>query len=235
MARGDDEERIRPVVWLFVLASLLGAFGALYAIAAATRGSGDEVAAESARPFWERGRGEHSTGRTRRVWNGASFVGDEPAVGEAPTFEAATAADVRDPQVEAMERFMGPADGGVVPHFYPTYRTGRLASIRGDVPLPEGTSCEVRVLPVQTMQFSCLIRVMCDGVVLYPDPDQNAGYVECNLEGGAPATATDDGYSFADGDPTVAFDARAGSVSITDDGPGVPRFSAIVTLDPERG
>jgi hypothetical protein len=135
--------------------------------------------------------------------------------------------------MEAMERWLGPRDGGVPMHFTPTYEVGELAHIEG-IALEPGTSCDVRVLPVQTNSFSCMIRVTCDGLVLYPDPDQNAGYVACDVENGQPMAAIDDGYTHADGDPTVRFDRRGLRVTVSDDGPGVPNFRAEIELRPRR-
>jgi hypothetical protein len=135
--------------------------------------------------------------------------------------------------MEAMERWLGPGDAGVPMHFNPTYARGQLSHIEG-IALTPGTTCDIRVLPVQAYRFSCLIRVMCDGLVLYPDPDQGAGYVECDLEDGQPVAAIDDGFTFADGDPTVHFDRRGMRVTISDDGPGVPRFRAEIDLVGQR-
>lgn len=113
-------------------------------------------------------------------------------------------------------------------------QSARLTSVEGDVPFQAGTSCEVRTLPVRAGRFNCLIRVMCDGMVVYPEARQQAGYVSCDVENGAAVRAVDDGITSADGDPTVHFDAESRRVVVTDDGPGVRAFRAELSLGPSE-
>jgi len=225
--RRGREEGIRPAVWLFALISVGACALTLYLVAGASEiDEGPEVVAEDTDqgddPYWtehRRSRFESDLEREREY---------DPNLDPLLNAEYASP-DGPDPQMDAMERWLGPQDGGVPMHFNPTYHRGAIADIEG-LALEPGTQCDVRVLPVQTYRFSCLIRVMCDGLVLYPDPDQGAGYVECDIEDGQPVAAMDDGFTFADGDPTVSFDRRHMRVTISDEGPGVPHFRAEIDL-----
>jgi hypothetical protein len=70
----------------------------------------------------------------------------------------------------------------------------------------------VRVLPVQSYSFNCLVRVMCDDVVIYPDDALRAGYAPCEVQGSEAISAVDD--SSTDGDREIELDVRARSVVI---------------------
>ena len=88
----------------------------------------------------------------------------------------------------------------------------------------------MRVLPVQTYAFNCLVRVMCEGRVLYPNPEQTAGYAPCEVEDGRPLRAVDDGHTAADGDPLVRVDVQAGTVTVEDRGDGVDAYRATLRM-----
>ena len=138
-----------------------------------------------------------------------------------------------DPQVLAMNRSHGGGgDAGMAPDFYPTTRRGRLTRVTGDLPVASGAQCEVRVLPVRTHTFNCLIKVMCDGVVIYPEPGLTAGYVSCDLDDGFPIRAVDDGVTDEDGDPTVDFDLHARRVVVSDARTDGRSFAAELDIDP---
>lgn len=137
-----------------------------------------------------------------------------------------------DPQQRAYRRsFSSVPDAGVMPPFVPSLHIGRLASITGDAPAEEGARCEVRVLPVAANVFNCVVRVMCDGVVLYPDGAQAAGYAPCSVVDGIVMRAEDEDVTSADGDPALHVDLAARHVSVRDDGP-LGRFSATIELRP---
>lgn len=143
--------------------------------------------------------------------------------------------DDADPQLVAMNRSHGGGgDAGVVPEFYPTTHRGRLARVSGDVPVAEGAECEVRVLPVRTHRFNCLIKVSCEGIVLYPEPEMIAGYVSCDLAHGQPLRAVDDGVTGEDGDPTVEYDLHARKVVISDARDDGRSFAAELVMDVPR-
>jgi hypothetical protein len=228
--RRREEERIRPTVWLFVAFCVGACVLTLYLVADFSDvETGPEVVADY-EDHYEPER------RSRRHHWSEPDPGGEAYYGHAADPRAVVDQrdpDAPDPQLDAMERWLGPRDGGVPMHFNPTYEVGEIAHIEG-IALEPGTSCDVRVLPIETYSFSCLIRVTCDGLVLYPDPDQSAGYVECDVEDGQPMAAIDDGYTHADGDPTVSFDRRRLRVTVSDDGPGVPNFRAEIELRPRR-
>jgi hypothetical protein len=139
---------------------------------------------------------------------------------------------VWDPQMDAMRhsyRFEGDA-GGVALPFDPTNRGARVIDSDGALPVAPNASCEVRVLPVEAGGFNCLVRVICDGRVLYPNPTQTAGYAPCEVENGQPISALDDGHTAADGDPLVRLDIRAGTVTVEDRGDGVDAYRATLQI-----
>lgn len=219
MSPPRDPEGIRPSLKLLAAFCVGLAALTLYlavspeASTTSPRGGARAVSAGSPpQPAW-RGPSEG-----RRHWTGAAWSADPedgPSWAEGPT-RPRPGDDDQDPQVRAMHRSMGGADSGVDPEFWPTTRTGRLARVSGELPVPEGATCEVRVLPVRTHRFNCLIKVSCDGVVIYPEPELHAGYVSCDLAGGVPKRAVDDGVSGEDGDPTVDFDLDGRRVVISD-------------------
>ncbi len=228
-SRGSEREQIRPTVWLFVGFIVGACVLALYLVIDLSDidAGRPEVATAHEDPYW--------TDHRRHRWASRH---ERSQIYDPNTDPGLSAAyrdpDAPDPQVEAMERWLGPSDGGVPMHFNPTYEVGELAHVEGIAALEPGTTCDIRVLPIQAYRFSCMIRVMCDGLVLYPDPDQGAGYVECDVEDGQPMAAIDDGYTHTDGDPTVRFDRRGLRVTVSDDGPGVPAFRAEIELQPRR-
>ncbi len=133
-----------------------------------------------------------------------------------------------DPQLAAMHRTVG-GDAGLAP-FAPRIWEGRLTRFRGSVPVAEGERCNVRVLPVRTRAYNCLVRVMCGGVVLYPDSSQQAGYAPCDVTDGLPTRAVDQGTTPQDGDPLLEADLLARRVRVADEGPNGD-FEAEVVLD----
>ena len=140
--------------------------------------------------------------------------------------------DVWDPQMDAMRRsyrFQGDAGGASLP-FDPTQHVARMIASEGTLPVGPNASCQVRVLPVEAGGFNCLVRVVCDGQVLYPNPTQTAGYAPCEVEGGQPISAVDDGHTAADGDPLVRLDLRAGTVTVEDRGDGVDAYLATLRI-----
>lgn len=140
--------------------------------------------------------------------------------------------DSYDPQMRAMHRsFRLEGDAGVAGlPFSPSRHEARIVESEGSLGSSPSDSCEVRMLPVQTSQFNCLVRVMCGGRVLYPNPEQTAGYAPCDVEDGIAVRARDDGHTAADGDPLVSVDLHAGIVTIEDRGDGVAPFRATLRL-----
>jgi len=143
-------------------------------------------------------------------------------------------APVVDPQVAAYQRswrrFGDAGPGGRTPDFSPTTHLGVLRSVEGEAPVGEGARCEVRLLPVLSSLFNCVVRVACDDVVLYPDEAQEAGYAPCDVSDGVALRATDDGITAEDGDPRVDVDVAGRRVRVHDHGPGVAPFSADIGL-----
>jgi hypothetical protein len=93
--------------------------------------------------------------------------------------------------------------------------------------------------------YNCLVRVMCEGSLLYPDNAQQAGYAPCDVEDGRVVRGTDSSTSGRDGDPTLDLDIGRGQLQVRDTTPQegdpyferlgvgtVPTFAAQIALDP---
>lgn len=160
-------------------------------------------------------------GSVREQWAEWSEANVPPA--ELPPLVEAIA----DPQ---LSRFHASFDREAELPFRPTGRRGRLASARG-LDLPPDASCDVRVLPVADSGFNCLIRVMCGGVVVYPNRSQTAGYVSCELDGTTPRRAVDGMPSVTDGDPSVALDLERGIVTVGDRDHESSLYDVVIELD----
>lgn len=135
-----------------------------------------------------------------------------------------------DPQMRAFERsYASPVDAGVAQPFSIAYHRGTLVSASG-LGVRPGATCEVRVLPVSSFEFNCLLRVTCDDVVLYPDDALRAGYAPCEIEGHQAVTAAD--RSSHDGDREIDLDVRSRSVIVEEHTPeGDSLISARVVLE----
>jgi hypothetical protein len=228
----QDHNEIRPSLWVLALLTVTALGVLTWWLLTPPGGNderGEEMAERSERNGWFGG-GSSSNGngsRRRSLANGSPLGPNLPwtpirlsgwGVEEGP----------EDPQLLAMRRTLNmlPDAGGPPPPFMPVSTRARLTRVSGTLPLAPGASCEVRVLPVATETYNCLVRVMCEGVVIYPDNAQTAGYAPCDVRDGIPFAATDDGVTHADGDPTVSVNAETGQVTVSDDGPGVNRFAA---------
>lgn len=140
----------------------------------------------------------------------------------------------RDPQLFAMWRsfhWQRDADAEAPPlPFEPTGHRAELLEAEGDV-AASPNSCEVRVLPVESAPFNCVVRVTCDGAVLYPNERQDAGYVPCEIENGRPVRAVDSGQTDRDGDPLVDLDLDRGTITVEDFAPdGTRRYRATLRI-----
>lgn len=213
---------------LLILLAFLG--GASYLV---YRAQGDSRAAPPSRDD-ERSTNANAGGGTWRHhdWSGPSVEAPPARVGSDGLIQAAPVSDdVYDPQAAAMRRsFPSDGDAGVGLPFPPVEHGARIVSAEGALPVSRNARCEVRVLPVHAGGFNCLVRVLCDGRVLYPNQSQTAGYVPCDVEDGAPIRAVDDGHSAADGDPLVRLDLRAGAITVEDRGDGVEAFRATLQV-----
>ncbi|GAB4195126.1 MAG: hypothetical protein OHK0013_01030 [Sandaracinaceae bacterium] len=136
-----------------------------------------------------------------------------------------------DPQMQAYRQsYRGGVDAGLPQPFAIAYHHGTLVSAAGVEGLAPGARCEVRVLPVQSYAFNCLLRVMCDDVVIYPDDALRAGYAPCEIEGSEAVSAVDD--SSHDGDREIRLDVRGRSVLVQEHArDGAPRLEARVLLE----
>ena len=178
--------------------------------------------------------GEGSDGWWHHEWTGPGEGAERPPgppPGRDERIPPGEVNDEFDPQMWAMRRsFHIEDDAGVPLPFEPMQREARIVDSEGTLGVSPNARCNVRVLPVQTQAFNCLVRVVCDGHVLYPNPTQTAGYVPCELEGTRPVSARDDGHSALDGDPLIELDLRAGTVTVEDRGDGVEPFRATLRL-----
>ncbi|MBX3275821.1 MAG: hypothetical protein KF729_36525 [Sandaracinaceae bacterium] len=190
----------------------------------------------------ERGHGaslvdQGGTGWTHHDWSQETELSRATALNlPGPTFwrEAAAGGRAGDPQLLAMWRsfhHLAPEHGETPPlPFEPTAHRAELVEATGDASRTP-SSCDVRVLPVATSEFSCVVRVMCDGRVLYPNPSQTAGYVRCDVENGRPVRAVDSGFTANDGDPAVDLDLARGTVRVEEyDAEGRPTYSATLRI-----
>lgn len=145
---------------------------------------------------------------------------------------AVPAEERRDPQLVASQRSFGGEDTGLPPPFHETWARGHLVSVSGAPEMQRGDECWVRVLPVMSGSFNCLVRITCDDVVVYPDSVERAGYAPCDVDQGRVLSGRDDSPSGRDGDPTLELDLRRGRVEITD---AVPEMDDpyVQFLDPE--
>lgn len=134
---------------------------------------------------------------------------------------------VYDPQRSRMLRSfaMEGGDAGARLPFEGVELAARITASSGESGVADDAACALRVLPVSDAGFNCLIRVMCAGHVLYPNPSQTAGYVDCVVVGGRVVRAEDLGRTAVDGDPRLRLDLERGTVIVEDDGDGVERFS----------
>lgn len=125
------------------------------------------------------------------------------------------AEDETDPQLQAYQRsFDNGLDAGIAQPFSVGYHRGTLVAAFGVDGVRPGASCEVRVLPVLDSSYNCLVRVMCDDVVLYPDRAQQAGYAPCEVVGHEAVSARD--AVSTDGDRELELDVRAHLVQVAE-------------------
>lgn len=246
----SERTGIRPSLWLLSAVFLLGAGLTVWVVldgasarrAAAERARIDEDAerrADRLRADRDRARagGSPSSGGsyTHHDWGRETDLQRQMALDlPGPSFwqDGATERG-RDPQLFAMWRsFAAMAQDGEPPlPFEPTAHRAQMIDAEGDVnAAPE--SCQVRVLPVAAGSFNCVVRVVCDGAVLYPNERQTAGYVPCELdERGRPVRAVDDGQSDHDGDPLVDMDLQNGTITVEDFAPdGQRRYRATLRI-----
>ncbi|MEM1415088.1 MAG: hypothetical protein AAGH15_09320 [Myxococcota bacterium] len=200
-----ETEPIRPALKLAALGVLVG----LGAVASALLGSTSQPApgAEDRARLEER----------RRAPRGRAGDGIPPGGAYRDSAGAAATAQALDPQERASQRFLRRQLDAGVPAVVPQTFRLQLEHASGDLELPEGETCELRLLPVRTARFSCLARVRCGDAILYPDGAQRAGYVRCEGEG-LHLRASDEGTTPEDGDPRLAIDLWEGSVLVSDEG-----------------
>lgn len=139
-----------------------------------------------------------------------------------------------DPQMAAMWRsfhYLSTDDGAPPLPFEPQAHRAELIASEGDI-ASSATNCQVRVLPVRSGRFNCVIRVLCDGEVLYPNQNQTAGYVPCEIgEDGRAIRAVDNGHTASDGDPLVDLDLANGTITIQElDENGQQRYRATLRI-----
>lgn len=228
-----DPESVRPALW--VAAALVMGMAALFSgmalDSALSARSGGTVVPEAGGLAARGGRrivleSDGAADGRVRDHGGPSRIRESfrEAVGEGGVLAPPQAVD---PQLAAYRRSFQTEEGAP---FTPTARRGRLSTVRG-LSLAPGATCDVRVLPVADSSFNCLVRVMCGGVVVYPNDAQTAGYVACELDGRAPRGAVDSMPTERDGDPAVALDLSHGRVLVSDGDPAHARFEVSIDLD----
>ncbi len=112
----------------------------------------------------------------------------------------------RDPQRALMERQIG-GDAGFELPFEPLEVGVTLLDIEGQPPIGvDSEPCLLRVLPVVAPPYDCVVRVVCGGAVVYPNPSQTGGFNRCALAGRAVSRVEDEGTTAEDEDPTLSLD-----------------------------
>lgn len=253
--RTPDRGRIRPTLWIAAMVFFLGAGFVVHQASQHDAIASSRAAAEARRDHSgghdgaSRGRRLHADrgsdpvssggGYTHHDWQGTeSEVSRRMALGlpQEGFWRQPPQQDLEhDPQLAAMWRSFHhrrDADSDAPPlPFEPLAHRAQLVDAEGDVSASP-TSCDVRVLPVSSGRFNCVVRVTCDGAVLYPNPSQNAGYVPCDIENGRPVRAVDDGRTDADGDPLVDLDLEGGTITVEDYGAdGQRRYRATLRIN----
>lgn len=166
-------------------------------------------------------------GSVRDAWREAYEEGPPIGMREPlpPLLEA-----VVDPQLHTFHSMFGAESP---PPFQPVEQRARLVSASG-LDLDPNASCELRVLPVRDASYECLVRVMCGGRVVYPNPAQTAGYLHCSVDASGAVAGADDMPTTADGDPAIRMDPQTGRVRISNldwNGPG-SAFDVEIAVDP---
>lgn len=242
--KDSERERVRLPVGLAALALLCAslAVAILFGRFLERGGAGD-----LARTLAERGAVTAQLGHARDA--GAPETPDAGTARFALGPEAAVSFESEDdPQRLASQRSFHGADAGVgAAPFQETWARGHLLSVDGSLDAHAGQECWVRVLPVGTGGYNCLVRVTCGETLLYPDGSQQAGYAPCDVEDGRVVRGTDRSTSGRDGDPTLDLDLGRGHLQVHDATPqqgepyferlgatAVRTFSAQIALDPPR-
>ncbi len=207
-------DSIRPSLWAFALLVLAGIGSSLWLVLGSDLVTERGASSDDTELAWRTG--DLDAGVPWQSATGGVSSATGPMHGDPANYAAANET-VEDPQMFAMRRSYGTQDAGTGAPFGPTTIRGRLTTANGIGP-SHGAMCSVRVLPVRARQFNCLVRVMCDGVVLYPDEGQSAGYAPCEIEDGVPTRAVDTSHTDSDGDPAVDVDFFARRVRISDTG-----------------
>jgi hypothetical protein len=235
-----DRERVRLPVGLAALALLCASLAVSILFARYLQRGG---AGELARLIAERGTVDRALGRARDAGVEPSDAGLAIVLGPDGL---PTSASQEDPQREASRRSFHGGDAGIAALPFPeTWARGHLLSIEGDRDVRAGAECWVRVLPVGGGGYNCLVRVMCEGALLYPDSSQQAGYAPCDVENGRVVRGTDSSTSGRDGDPTLDLDMGQRQLQVRDTTPqqgdpyfeqlggaSIPTFAAQIALDP---
>lgn len=161
-------------------------------------------------------------GSVREAWNRA-----RPSAGSRDSLPPLVEALV-DPQLSSFHSLWS---DGSPPPFVPVEQRAHVIHSRG-IDIAPNEPCEVRVLPVRG-QFTCLVRVMCGERVVYPNPSQSAGYLNCTLDEYGRVAGADTAPTTIDGDPEIRLDPESGRVRISNldwNGPGTA-FDVEVAID----
>lgn len=115
---------------------------------------------------------------------------------------------------------VGPAlflDPGTGAAFEPMRIRVSRSAHEGQVSLPAGEPCEVRVGPTGQPKLPCRVRVECGDRIAYGD--FGGGFCACRIEQGRVVSAHDDQPSSVDGDPRLWLSLADGRARIDDDAP----------------
>jgi len=104
-------------------------------------------------------------------------------------------------------------------NFSTVYRSGRVTSVEGAVPVPVGASCTLLVQPSYIDTYNCRARLTCDSVdgsqvMVYGDGI--TGYGHCDAQEYQPINFVDVRSTPADGDGVFSLDLRTNKASLAD-------------------
>lgn len=98
----------------------------------------------------------------------------------------------------------------------PSAFSATAVNVTGRWDLKAGDACRLWVEPAQKLGVNCRITLRCGHVEVYGG-ERLGGYAMCDTdEQGFATVAAEDGTSPRDGDPTLDFDAPAGTITVTD-------------------
>jgi hypothetical protein len=104
-------------------------------------------------------------------------------------------------------------------NFSTVYRTGKVTSVQGAVPVPAGATCTLLVQPSYIDTYNCRARLTCDtvdGSQVMVYGDGITGYGHCDAKEYQPINFVDVRSTPADGDGVFSLDLQTNRASLAD-------------------